>query len=425
MGYLGRRIGLSQDQGDSNPGGADGAVGGGILDLFTNGYFERQGGIYNDPGVIPSGVVASGGIINDYTSGSDVYRTHIFTSTGELDVTALGAGNLPSAADFVVVGGGGAGGSDPGNNGAAGGGGAGGYRSSMPEGPGGPSPSAEGQITLSVQPYTITVGGGGAATNSPGVPGGPGSPSTFSTITSQGGGGGGACHVTTAPYNGDGRPGGSGGGAGSQSTNTQSAGTGSRVVDPDGPAPNQGYPGGLGHTSSVGPNTQRSGGGGGAGAAGFRANPPVSPSTANGAGGAGKTSAITGSNVNYAGGGTACNDSDFVPAANNPGAPYGGGSSGNLPGGYVGVAGTAGTGGGGAGNGHDGFPESDALGGSGGSGVVIVRYKIAQLTGTAKASGGSVSFYNNKTIHTFTSSGTFSSDNDFDETCECIIIGGG
>ena len=26
MGYLGRRIGLSQDKGDSTPGGADGAV---------------------------------------------------------------------------------------------------------------------------------------------------------------------------------------------------------------------------------------------------------------------------------------------------------------------------------------------------------------------------------------------------------------
>ena len=26
MGYLGRRIGLSQDSGDSNPGGADGAL---------------------------------------------------------------------------------------------------------------------------------------------------------------------------------------------------------------------------------------------------------------------------------------------------------------------------------------------------------------------------------------------------------------
>ena len=51
MGYLGRRIGLSQDSGDSNPGGADGAVGGGILDLFAHGYFERQDKIFNAPGV--------------------------------------------------------------------------------------------------------------------------------------------------------------------------------------------------------------------------------------------------------------------------------------------------------------------------------------------------------------------------------------
>ena len=49
MGYLGRRIGLSQDQGNSNPDGADGAVGGGILDLFTNGYFEKQDKIFNSP----------------------------------------------------------------------------------------------------------------------------------------------------------------------------------------------------------------------------------------------------------------------------------------------------------------------------------------------------------------------------------------
>ena len=46
MGYLGRRIGLSQDKGDSTPGGADGAVGGGILDLFASGYFERQDKIF-------------------------------------------------------------------------------------------------------------------------------------------------------------------------------------------------------------------------------------------------------------------------------------------------------------------------------------------------------------------------------------------
>ena len=158
MGYLGRRIGKSQNQGDSSPEAANGAVGGGILDLFSNGYFERQGNIYNAPGIREAGVVATGGVISDYTDNGIVYRAHVFTSTGELDVT--GTGTLGAQADFLVVGGGGAGGSDPGNNGAAGGGGAGGYRSTMPEGPGGPSPSAESQLTLTVQPYTITVGGG-------------------------------------------------------------------------------------------------------------------------------------------------------------------------------------------------------------------------------------------------------------------------
>ena len=110
MGYLGRRIGKSQDQGDSNPTGADGAVGGGILDLFANGYFERQGDIYNAPGAAPpgSGIVASGGVISDYTSGSDAYRAHIFTTSGALEVTDVG--QFGNNIEFLVVAGGGGGG---------------------------------------------------------------------------------------------------------------------------------------------------------------------------------------------------------------------------------------------------------------------------------------------------------------------------
>ena len=42
--------------------------------------------------------------------------------------------------------------------------------------------------------------------------------------------------------------------------------------------------------------------------------------------------------------------------------------------------------------------------------VVIVRYQIGSVN-TAKASGGSVSFYGGKTIHTFTNSGEFVVDN--------------
>ena len=112
MGYLGRRIGLSQDQGDSNPGAAGGAVGGGLLDLFAHGYFERQGDIYNDPGSgASSGLTATGGIISDYTSGSDVYRAHIFTSSGALNVSALSQNIINGDnVDLLVVAGGGGGG---------------------------------------------------------------------------------------------------------------------------------------------------------------------------------------------------------------------------------------------------------------------------------------------------------------------------
>ena len=118
MGYLGRRIGLSQDNGDSNPGAAGGAVGGGLLDLFAHGYFERQGDLYNAPGAPPSGLTATGGVISDYTSGSDVYRAHVFTSSGALNVTALG--DFGDTVEYLVVAGGGGGGQRGGGGGGAG-----------------------------------------------------------------------------------------------------------------------------------------------------------------------------------------------------------------------------------------------------------------------------------------------------------------
>jgi hypothetical protein len=93
------------------------------------------------------------------------------------------------------------------------------------------------------------------------------------------------------------------------------------------------------------------------------------------------------------------------PASGGPGGSGGGG-------GYA-------TGTGGSGNspdpnhpqrqGYDGEPAA-AFGpgyGGGGSGIVVVRYQIASLTATAKATGGLISFYSGKTIHTFTSSGDF------------------
>ena len=127
MGYLGRRIGLSQDTADR--GGGGGSEGGGILDLFSNGYFQREGNITNAPGVLLTGMTASGGIINDYTSGSNVYRAHVFTSSGTFDVSAIG--DFPANVEYLVVGGGGGGGGNgpPGDGG--GGGGAGGLRTNL------------------------------------------------------------------------------------------------------------------------------------------------------------------------------------------------------------------------------------------------------------------------------------------------------
>ena len=64
------------------------------------------------------------------------------------------------------------------------------------------------------------------------------------------------------------------------------------------------------------------------------------------------------------------------------------------------------------------------VGGNGGSGTAVIRYVIgATQTGTAKATGGAISFHNNKVIHTFTSSGTFNASESL--TVEYVAIGGG
>ena len=233
MGYLGRRIGLSQDSGDSNPGGAGGAVGGGLLDLFASGYFERQDKIFNAPGIAPQGMTASGGVISDYASGSDVYRAHIFTSSGTFQVTAL-ANGIPNNIDYLVVGGGGGGGNDS----RGGGGGAGGLRSNFPTIP---SPFKTPSFTAEVASYAVTVGAGGAGgidNSDPAAPNGGfsrfGSPGTNPVwVYATGGGGGGTRDDPRA-----GGAGGSGGGAGS-------GGTSHGGASPD---PNGG-PGGATQTS--------------------------------------------------------------------------------------------------------------------------------------------------------------------------------
>ena len=109
-----------------------------------------------------SGISATGGQISEFTAPTgEVYKTHQFTSSGSFVISSVsGDGKV----DWLVIGGGGAGSTE-----CSGGGGAGGYRTSLPEGPGGPSPTAETQLTLSAATYPIVIGAGGyGAGNAPG-----------------------------------------------------------------------------------------------------------------------------------------------------------------------------------------------------------------------------------------------------------------
>jgi hypothetical protein len=404
MGYLGRRIGKSQDTAtDSGSGG-----GGGLLDLFSNGYFQRQGNIYNAPGVISQGLTATGGVISDYVSGPTVYRAHIFTSSGTFSVSALASDpNIPNNVDYLVVGGGGGGGN---SNGGGGGAGSVVYKT--------------GQL-VSAQSYTITIGGGAVGeyrsnTTHVTASGTPSSiPGLSVTATGGGSGGNGNGPGPWAP----GRGGfGSGGGG---STNAGAGGPGSPAFP--GSAPYVSPPTGWASSGGTGsPPVGAGGGGGGAGGVGKNHN----DGTYRSGGGSGMTiPAVTVAGYELkvggggGGGGPAPGGTSGGAAQDNPLATAAGGAgviSGSSP--SPGKTATASTGGGGGGGGA--YPASD--GGNGGSGIVVVRYQIAQLTATAKATGGAISYYDGMTIHTFTSSGTFATEPNWTSTnVEYVVVGGG
>ena len=370
------------------------------------------------PGAI-QGITATGGVISDYAVGNNIYRAHIFTSSGTFDVSELSTA-FPNDVDYLVVAGGGGGGL--GSHTGAGGGG-GGFRTSMPEGPGGPGTSAESKITVTAQPYPITVGGGGAGaysnnvgTATQGTPSYIGPPGA-KIVESTGGGFG-------ADGSGNnGGPGGSGGGGAGDLQNT----TGGPAV-----SPTQGYAGG--NCQNSGGPTYAAGGGGGAGSAGVPGVPGQRNAT-NGDGGAGKRTSITGpaysvgtpgpgGSGGYLAGGGATGSENYVTYRSGPASPGpGGGGGGNNPGNAR--SGTASTGGGGGGDGT-GQTGSGQVGGGGGSGIVVMRYQIGTLnTSGIKASGGAISFYNGKTIHTFVASGDFTTNAGFNETVEYVIVGGG
>ena len=316
----------------------------------TRGWKNIQDSTSNVTGQ-PNFVVASGG--TETTSGD--FKIHTFNSDANFVVSSVG-GSGNNKVDYVVVAGGGAGGA---HTDSGGGGGAGGYReshSSPVSGPYTASPLATPtSLTVTAQTYPITVGGGGAAA-SPSNVGPSGSNSTFDTITSAGGGGGGLGNVSCKE---NGTAGGSGGGSGTLGASTGSAGAGNTPSV----SPPQGNPGGTGSSNNA--TYRNNGGGGGATAVGGS-----SPSdTMQSSGGAGATSNITASPVARAGGG----GSGATARPGGSGGTGGGGAGGQGPS-TAGGSGTANTGGGGGG--ATGCGSQGGVAGSGGSGVVIIRYKF-------------------------------------------------
>ena len=267
------------------------------------------------------------------------YEIRKFTGPGTFNVTATAACAADNAVDYLVVAGGAAGGYGDG-----GGGGAGGYRNSFS------NPGAAG-ITVTASPYAITVGAGGPTPGGPAI-GPSGSDSIFSTITSAGGGGGGI----GAGCAGDG---GSGGGA---SYNMPSgAGSGDTPAAPvllGGPQGNDG-----GNGTGLAPRYGNAGGGGAAAAG------ACGTTSTGGDGGAGSANAIDGTPTYYAGGGGGSQGgSSGPPATLGDGGTGGGGDAGNT--GRASTSGTVNTGGGGGGSGFS------TAAGSGGSGIIILRYKF-------------------------------------------------
>jgi len=270
---------------------------------------------------------ATGGTITE----SGGYRIHTFTSSGTF--TALATGNV----DVLVVAGGGGGG---GNHG--GGGGAGGLV----------------QCTgKSIPPiiYSVVIGAGGIGRLNGDTGATNGVNSTFSDITAIGGGCGGAYINTISPAVG-------GSGAGGTSV---VGGTSGAVANQGNSGGGTGY-GNTGGDSNTGNVDWPGAGGGGAGGAGGDAT-----STGYGGGGGGGLDiSISGSSTYYAGGGGGCGTMVVLEGSSGVGGVGGGGVGAYDPLQTPG-AGTTNTGGGGG-----GCRESTPRGGSGGSGIVIIRYLI-------------------------------------------------
>ena len=297
------------------------------------------------------------------------YNPRIVTENLVLLLDAANNKSILSAVEVLVVAGGGAGG---GYHGGGGGGGGVIYSSSHSITPG--------------SAITATVGAGGGAPNSSSNTGNPGGNSVFGALTAIGGGAG-----ISQSYEAQARNnGGSGGGGcdGSASVN-HPGGSGTS---------GQGFKGGdvfgSGPQLAVSYGTAGGGGAGGVGGDGGVIN--------GGFGGSGLPFSISGNLAYYAGGGGGTHLGSSSITNYGIGGIGGGGTGGISPSPHNSAIRNSSSGVDGTGGGGGGHLYYNLGGGAGGSGIIIVRYP-----GSQRATGGTVTSVGGYTIHTFTTSGTF------------------
>ena len=418
---------------------------GGSLSKNDHWYLQQGFGMAFDPGVGgPPGanIDATGGVINDYTTPPGaVYRAHKFTTSGSFDIKGLSVSpTCPNNIEYLIVAGGGGGGAS-----FAGAGGGGGLRTNMSGHPYATS------VTFTVEedesyPVIVGAGGGNGMETAAGNNGGNssfGSPTQGIILSTGGGAGGGNANP--------GRDGGAGGSGGSGGL-SGGAGTpgGTVAVSTPSPWPGPSVQGNAGGASvdagSFGGNC--TGGGGGCGSGGGGAHPTAGLGGNGGDGrqvlfmgpsstplstqGGAPGNSPTPNNGGWYSGGGGGSSGEGAPAV---GVGRGGGGDGGFnlqpnPGhpSTHGKDAMEGTGGGGGASGGSGSNGNAVKGGRGGSGVVMVRYQIAQAVGSALATGGNISFNaaSGKTIHTFLQSGTFSVNPTVGTlSCDYLVVAGG
>lgn len=280
-----------------------------------------------------SGTKATGGAIYS----DSTYYYHVFASTGTFTPTQSITADV-----FCVAGGGGAG------RYAGGGGGAGGVITFIGQ-------------SLTATGYTCTVGAGGAASPSDGGTSGDGVNSSFGALTVAVGGGGGGGNSATYRAGRAGGSGGGGGGAGGTAGGATTQ-TGTGATNFYGYAGNGGVAytgaggGGAGGTSPTPVSNGNSTGNGGVG---------ISSSFINAIGAATGTGELLNGNYYFAGGGYGFVGGSATVGTGGIGGGGGGPSKASTQAGANGVANLGG------GGGTDG---TSSYFGSGGSGIVIVRY---------------------------------------------------